>query len=133
MVCYDYNCYFIYLFIYLFIYFCFLFSGQPVPAKKAEGSDVGVVSNVAIYSLKAKVGKLESETEKLNKKLQQLEREKATLSLLNTEARFFFFFFCMLVSLFQTGMIVFSFHLLVLLLLLLWLLLWLLLLLPRHG
>ncbi|XP_068683876.1 centromere-associated protein E-like isoform X2 [Montipora foliosa] len=60
--------------------------GHPVPAKQIEVSNVGVVSNVAIYALKAKVGKLETETEKLNKKVQQLEREKATLSLLNTEA-----------------------------------------------
>ena len=28
-------------------------SGQPVASKQKEGSDVGVVSNVAIYSLKA--------------------------------------------------------------------------------
>ncbi|KAJ7371489.1 hypothetical protein OS493_025390 [Desmophyllum pertusum] len=60
--------------------------GQPVASKQKEDSEVGVVSNVAIYSLKAKVGKLESETQKLNEKVHQLEREKATLSLLNTEA-----------------------------------------------
>ena len=71
---------------YKFIYT--YFSGQPAPAKKNEDSDVGVVSNVAIYSLKAKVGKLESETERLNEKIQLLEREKTTLSLLNTEARY---------------------------------------------
>lgn len=59
-----------------------------VPAQKNEVSNVGVVSNVAIYSLKAKVGKLESETEKLKEKVQQLEKEKATLSLLNTESRY---------------------------------------------
>ena len=62
-----------------------------MPAKQIEVSNVGVVSNVAIYALKAKVGKLETETEKLNKKVQQLEREKATLSLLNTEARYSMF------------------------------------------
>jgi len=56
--------------------------------KKKEDSDVGVISNVAVYSLKAKVGKLESENQKLNEKVQQLEREKATLSLLNTESRY---------------------------------------------
>jgi len=43
------------------------------------------VSNVAIYSLKAKVGKLEIETKKLNEKVQQLEKDKAALSLLKTE------------------------------------------------
>ena len=64
-----------------------------MPAKQIEVSNVGVVSNVAIYALKAKVGKLETETEKLNKKVQQLEREKATLSLLNTEARYSMFWY----------------------------------------
>ena len=63
------------------------FSGQHVPTKNKENSDVGVVSNVAIYSLKAKVGKLEAETQRLNEKIQQLEKEKATLSLMNTESR----------------------------------------------
>ena len=67
-------------------------SGQPVASKQKEDSDVGVVSNVAIYSLKAKVGKLEGETRKLSEKVQQLEKEKATLSLLNTEARYSFVF-----------------------------------------
>ena len=63
--------------------------GQPaVPTKQNEISNVGVVSNVAIYALKAKVGKLETEAEKLNKKIEQLEKEKATLTLLNTEARY---------------------------------------------
>lgn len=64
------------------------FSGKPVALKKKEDSDVGVISNVAVYSLKAKVGKLESENQKLSEKVQQLEREKATLSLLNTETRY---------------------------------------------
>ena len=38
------------------------------------------------------MGKLEGETQKLSEKVQQLEREKATLSLLNTEARYSFVF-----------------------------------------
>lgn len=63
------------------------FSGQHVPSKNKENSDVGVVSNVAIYSLKAKVGKLEAETQRLNEKVQQVEKEKVTLSLMNTESR----------------------------------------------
>ena len=70
-------------------------SGQPVQTKPKEGDDVGVVSNVAIYSLKAKVGKLEIETKKLNEKVQQLEKEKSTLSLLNTEARYYNLFVCL--------------------------------------
>lgn len=53
---------------------------------------MGVVSNVAIFSLKAKVGKLETEAEKRNNKIQQLEKEKSTLTLLNTEARYLFCF-----------------------------------------
>ena len=67
--------------------------GQPpVPTKENEVSNVGVVSNVAIFSLKAKVGKLETEAEKRNNKIQQLEKEKATLTLLNTEARYNVYF-----------------------------------------
>jgi len=60
--------------------------------KQKKDSDVGVISNVAMYSLKAKVGKLESENQNLNEKVHQLEREKATLSLLNTESRYFVYF-----------------------------------------
>jgi len=61
--------------------------------KQKKDSDVGVISNVAMYSLKAKVGKLESENQNLNEKVHQLEREKATLSLLNTESRYFLFLY----------------------------------------
>ena len=53
---------------------------------------MGVVSNVAIFSLKAKVGKLETEAEKRNNKIRHLEKEKATLTLLNTEARYNVYF-----------------------------------------
>ena len=76
------------------------FSGQPVALKQKQDSDVGVISNVAMYSLKAKVGKLESENQKLSEKVHQLEREKATLSLLNTESRYsgFFVFVCLFFS-----------------------------------
>ncbi|XP_067024413.1 uncharacterized protein [Acropora muricata] len=65
---------------------CMMRGQPPVPTKENEVSNVGVVSNVAIFSLKAKVGKLETEAEKRNNKIQQLEKEKATLTLLNTEA-----------------------------------------------
>ena len=53
------------------------------------------MSSVAIYSLKAKVGKLEIETKKLNEKIQQLEKDKVTLSLLNTELRYYNLFVCL--------------------------------------
>ena len=66
----------------------FTFRGQPVVSKQKEDSEVGVVSTVAIYSLKAKLGKLETETQTLNENLKKLEKEKSTLSLLNTEARY---------------------------------------------
>ena len=75
-------------------YVYFIISGQPVASKQKEDSDAGVVSTVALYSLKDKVGKLESETRKLSEKVQQLEREKATLTLLNTETRYAFCFVC---------------------------------------
>ena len=66
----------------------FSFSSQPCPTKKMRvDSEAGVVSNVAVYSLKAKVGKLESETKKLNKENLQLQKEKSTLSLMNTEVK----------------------------------------------
>lgn len=60
--------------------------GQPVASNEKENSEVGVVSNVAIYSLKAKLGKLETETQTLKENIKKLEKEKSTLSLLNTEA-----------------------------------------------
>lgn len=60
--------------------------GQPVASNEKEKSEVGVVSNVAIYSLKAKLGKLETETQTLKENMKKLEKEKSTLSLLNTEA-----------------------------------------------
>ena len=52
-------------------------------------NEVGDVSNVAIYSLKAKLGKLETETQTLKENVEKLEKEKSTLSLLNTEAKYF--------------------------------------------
>ena len=74
----------------LFYSFFFLNSrGQPVASNDKENSEVGVVSNVAIYSLKAKLGKLETETQTLKENVKKLEKEKSTLSLLNTEARYF--------------------------------------------
>ena len=63
--------------------------GQPVASNDKENNEVGVVSNVAIYSLKAKLGKLETETQTLKENVKKLEKEKSTLSLLNTEARYF--------------------------------------------
>ena len=54
-----------------------------------ENNEEGVVSNVAIYSLMAKLGKLETETQTLKENVEKLEKEKSTLSLLNTEARYF--------------------------------------------
>ncbi|RMX52590.1 hypothetical protein pdam_00019388, partial [Pocillopora damicornis] len=60
--------------------------GQPVASNDKENNEVGVVSNVAIYSLKAKLGKLETETQTLKENVRKLEKEKSTLSLLNTEA-----------------------------------------------
>ena len=47
------------------------------------------MSNVAIYSLKAKLGKLETETQTLKENVEKLEKEKSTLGLLNIEARYF--------------------------------------------
>ena len=44
---------------------------------------------MAIYSLKAKLGKLEIETQTLKENVEKLEKEKSTLGLLNTEARYF--------------------------------------------
>ena len=74
----------------LFYSFFFLNSrGQPVASNDKENNEVGVVSNVAIYSLKAKLGKLETETQTLKENVKKLEKEKSTLSLLNTEARYF--------------------------------------------
>ena len=49
-------------------------------------------SNSSNNSLKAKVGKQESENQKLSDKVHQLEREKAMLSLLNTESRYSVYF-----------------------------------------
>ncbi|CAH3159397.1 unnamed protein product [Pocillopora meandrina] len=60
--------------------------GQPVASNDKENNEVGVVSNVAIYSLKAKLGKLETETQTLKENVKKLEKEKSTLTLLNTEA-----------------------------------------------
>ncbi|PFX14324.1 hypothetical protein AWC38_SpisGene21524 [Stylophora pistillata] len=60
--------------------------GQPVASNEKENSELGVVSNVAIYSLNAKLGKLETETQTLTENVKKLEKEKSTLSLLNTEA-----------------------------------------------
>ena len=76
--------------ILFYSFFFFLNSrGQPVASNDKENNEVGVVSNVAIYSLKAKLGKLETETQTLKENVKKLEKEKSTLSLLNTEARYF--------------------------------------------
>ncbi|PFX15364.1 hypothetical protein AWC38_SpisGene20420 [Stylophora pistillata] len=50
--------------------------GQPVAYNEKENGEVGVVSNVAIYSLKFKLGKLETETQTLkeNVKKKNLKR-----------------------------------------------------------
>ena len=85
---------YIYLFIIIIIiiiivYFIFLnFRGQPVASNEKENSEVGVVSNVAIYSLKAKLEKLETETQTFRENVKKLEKERGNLSLLNTEARY---------------------------------------------
>ena len=79
----------VYINFVLFFFFFLNSRGQPVASNDKENNEVGVVSNVAIYSLKAKLGKLETETQTLKENVKKLEKEKSTLSLLNTEARYF--------------------------------------------
>ena len=47
------------------------FRGQPVAYNEKKNGEVGVVSNVAIYSLKFKLGKLETETQTLKENVKK--------------------------------------------------------------
>ena len=48
---------------------------------------LGVVSAVAMYSMKAKMGKLEERNNTLTGEVEKLRKENRTLAMLNTEAR----------------------------------------------